>query len=73
MRVKLATLTSVLAMTAGAGLAQDMNFNRIASFPVVRNMAEGEDTARETSPEIIAATADGMTLVYTDSPSGCRP
>ncbi|WP_428926983.1 esterase-like activity of phytase family protein [Marinibacterium sp. SX1] len=70
MRVKLATLTSVLAMTAGAGLAQDMNFNRIASFPVVRNMAEGEDTARETSPEIIAATADGMTLVYTDSPLG---
>lgn len=62
-------LTSVLALTAGAAAAE-MNFNRIASFPVVSNMAEGEDTARETSPEIIDATADGNTLVYTDSPLG---
>ncbi|MCA8882203.1 MAG: esterase-like activity of phytase family protein [Rhodobacteraceae bacterium] len=62
-------LTSVLALTAGAAAAE-MNFNRIASFPVVRNMAAGEDTARTTSPEIIDATADGMTLVYTDSPLG---
>lgn len=45
-----------------------MNFNRIASFPVIKNMAEGEDTNRESSPEIIDVTADGMTLVYTDSP-----
>ena len=48
----------------------DMNFNRIASFPVVANMASGEDLSRESSAEIIAATADGMTLVYTDSPLG---
>ena len=70
MKMQLASLTSVLALAAGAGLAQDMNFNRIASFPVVSNMAEGEDTARETSPEIISVTEDGMTLVYTDSPLG---
>ena len=31
-------------------------------------MAVGEDTNREASPEIIDATADGNTLVYTDSP-----
>ncbi len=61
--------TSALALTASHAAA-DMNFNRIASFPVVKNMAAGEDTKRETSPEIIAATADGMTLVYTDSPLG---
>ncbi len=61
------TLTSALALTAGAAQAE-MNFNRIASFPVVMNMAEGEDMTRETSPEIIDVTADGMTLVYTDSP-----
>lgn len=60
-------LTSVLALAAAPAMAE-MNFNRIASFPVVLNMAEGEDTRRETSPEIIDATADGMTLVYTDSP-----
>ena len=68
MRTRLVCLTSVLALTAGSVAAQEMNFNRIASFPVVTNMADGEDTSRETSPEIIAATADGMTLVYTDSP-----
>ena len=60
-------LTSALALTAGAAQAE-MSFNRIASFATPQNMADGEDTNRETSPEIIAATADGMTLVYTDSP-----
>lgn len=69
MVVRTICLTSALALTAGSALAE-MNFNRIASFPVVRNMAEGEDTGRETSPEIIDVTADGMTLVYTDSPLG---
>jgi hypothetical protein len=67
---RLACFTSMLALTAGAAAAQEMHFNRIASFPVVQNMAEGEDTSRTTSPEIISATADGMTLVYSDSPLG---
>jgi len=62
-------LTSAIALTASAAAAE-MNFNRIASFPVVRNMAEGEDTNRVSSPEIISASADGMTLVYSDSPLG---
>ncbi|MEO1308273.1 MAG: esterase-like activity of phytase family protein, partial [Pseudomonadota bacterium] len=61
------TLTSVFALVAGAAQAE-MSFNRVASFSTSLNMAEGEDRARETSPEIIDATADGMTLVYTDSP-----
>ncbi|SIO33602.1 Esterase-like activity of phytase [Rhodovulum sp. ES.010] len=69
MKTRLMGLTSVLALTAGAAHAE-MHFNRIASFPVVENMAEGEDRARESSAEIIDATADGMTLVYTDSPLG---
>lgn len=55
------------ALVAAPALAEQ-NFNRIASFPVVSNMAEGEDSKRETSPEIIDVTADGLTLVYTDSP-----
>ncbi|MEO1452219.1 MAG: esterase-like activity of phytase family protein [Pseudomonadota bacterium] len=67
MTIRTLCLTSALALTAGSAMA-DMNFNRIASFATPLNMADGEDTARETSPEIIAATADGMTLVYTDSP-----
>lgn len=60
-------LTSVLALTAGSAMAE-MSFNRIASFATAENMAEGEDRSRETSAEIIYATEDGMTLVYTDSP-----
>ncbi|SIO30620.1 esterase-like activity of phytase family protein [Vannielia litorea] len=64
-------LTSALALAAATGAAQaEMVFNRIASFPVASNMDEGEDRTRETSSEIIDVTADGMTLVYTDSPLG---
>ncbi len=69
MSARLLCLTSAVAMTAGLAHAE-MNFNRIASFPTAMNMAEGEDRSAETSAEIIAATADGMTLVYTDSPLG---
>ena len=69
MSMRLVCLTSALALTTGFAQA-DQSFNRIASFPVVKNMAEGEDTTRESSPEIIDVTADGMTLVYTDSPLG---
>ena len=60
-------LTSVLALTAG--MAHADAFNRIASFPTHLNIGEGDQQV-ETSAEIIAVTADGMTLVYTDSPLG---
>lgn len=39
-------------------------FNRIASFPVELNNAG----AKATSAEIVTASEDGMTLVYSDSP-----
>ena len=70
MNAKLICLTSVLALCAATPSLADMNFNRIASFATPDNMAEGEDRQRETSPEIIAATPDGMRLIYTDSPLG---
>ena len=41
-------------------------FNRVASFPVELNRPD----AAATSSEIIAASDDGMTLVYSDSPGG---
>ncbi|KMW58016.1 Alkaline phosphatase [Candidatus Rhodobacter oscarellae] len=69
MKHHLLLAASALALTAGAAQA-DMNFNRIASFETTLNMAAGEDLSRETSAEIIDVTADGMTLVYTDSPLG---
>ncbi|MEM9348768.1 MAG: esterase-like activity of phytase family protein [Pseudomonadota bacterium] len=59
------TLTSVAALLAAPALSQEMNFNRIASFMVAENAPEAE----ESSAEIISATADGMTLIYTDGPA----
>ncbi|NIY70986.1 alkaline phosphatase [Marivivens donghaensis] len=69
MTIKTVCLTSILALTAGSAMAE-MNFNRISSFATPHNMAEGEDMSQETSAEIISASADGMTIVYSDSPLG---
>ena len=66
MNLRMLLATTGLALFAGPALAQNMNFNRIASFPVAANTPDAE----ETSAEIIAATGDGMTLVYSDSPAG---
>lgn len=62
---KLLFMTSVIAITAG--MAHADAFNRVASFPTFLNNA---DAGEESSAEIISATADGMTLVYSDSPLG---
>ena len=63
---RLIGMTSVLALAATGALA-DMNFNRIASFATYANNA---DAMAESSAEIISASGDGMTLVYSDSPLG---
>ena len=67
MPIRTMMTTSALALLAATpALAQEMNFNRIASFPVALNTPEAD----ETSAEIIAATGDGMMLIYSDSPAG---
>ena len=43
-------------------------FNRISTFSIADNLPADADKSTETSAEIIAATPDGMTLVYSDSP-----
>lgn len=53
---------------AASGAVAEPVFNRIASFPVPSNLPADMDQATETSAEIIAATEDGMALIYTDSP-----
>ncbi|SHF91647.1 Esterase-like activity of phytase [Loktanella atrilutea] len=58
-------LVSIFALIAGSASAQDMTFNRIASFPVAAN-----GDVKETSAEIIDATEDGMKLIYSDSLAG---
>ena len=60
--VLLAVTAGLLASSAYAATV----FNRIASFPVEINAPDAE----ATSSEIIAASEDGMTLVYSDSPGG---
>jgi hypothetical protein len=70
MSKRLFCVTSALALVAAMPALAEMNFNRIATFATPDNMAEGEDRARVTSAEIISASPDGMTLIYTDSPLG---
>src|SRR3546814_19378815 len=61
-----------LALVATAALPAQAKpvFNRIASFPVNSNLAPEVDPKTVTSSEIIAATDDGMTLIYSDNPLG---
>ncbi|MET0437924.1 MAG: esterase-like activity of phytase family protein [Devosia sp.] len=59
-----ALTAALLASTVSANAAE--YFNRVASFPVALNAPEAEGT----SSEIITATDDGLTLIYSDSPNG---
>lgn len=70
MKIRLTSLCSVIAMLTALPALAEPTFNRIATFATPDNMGSGEDKARATSAEIISATEDGMTLVYTDSPLG---
>ena len=70
MTFRTTALTSALALAAGSAVAQEASFARVASFATPANMAEGEDRMAESSAEIVAASEDGMTLLYTDSPLG---
>lgn len=58
---------ALVAIAAGTPAAAEM-FNRVATFHVVDNLPADADPEIATVAEIVAATADGMTLVYTDSP-----
>lgn len=60
----LAALAAGLLLATAVPASAAEVFNRIASFPVELNHPEAE----ATSSEIIAASEDGMTLVYSDSP-----
>lgn len=62
--------TLAAALLSGAALTTQAAevFNRIATFHVIDNLPAGADAAKSTVAEIIAATPDGKTLVYTDSP-----
>lgn len=61
-------ITAALLASVAVPASAEQVFNRIASFPVANNLPKGEDKA--TSSEIITATADGNTLIYSDAPGG---
>jgi len=63
-----AALAAVLAASTASGAFAEPVFNRIASFAVADNLPAGADKKSVTSAEIITASEDGNTLVYSDSP-----
>lgn len=61
-------LTTALVAPSQAQMHGETAFNRIATFTVPANLPVERDASGETAAEIIAASQDGMTLIYTDSP-----
>lgn len=68
--LSLAALTAALLASVAAPAAADQVFNRISSFPVATNLPADKEKLSTTSAEIITATEDGNTLIYSDSPLG---
>lgn len=67
---RFAAVAAALAVMAALPAEAAPVFNRIASFPVNSNLPAEADPKTVTSSEIIAASADGMMLLYSDSPLG---
>ncbi|MEL7158196.1 MAG: hypothetical protein AAFN30_16575, partial [Actinomycetota bacterium] len=65
-----ASLTALASPAAAGDKPTEDYFERAGTFLVYDNLADGEDPATETSAEIVAASPDGMTLIYSDSPAG---
>ena len=65
-----AALAAVLLASVAFPATAEPVFNRIASFPVAQNLPADKDTLSVSSAEIITATDDGNTLIYSDSPLG---
>lgn len=65
-----AAFTAALLASVAAPASAEQVFNRIASFPVATNLPADKDKLSTTSAEIVTASEDGMTLVYSDSPLG---
>ena len=68
MKSKLTGGVCLAAMMLPTTVFAEPVFNRIASFPVTESLPEGIDPGAKTSAEIITATPDGMTLIFSDSP-----
>ena len=63
-------LTAALLASVALPVSAEQVFNRIAAFPVATNLPADKDKLSTTSAEIVTASEDGMTLIYSDSPLG---
>ena len=71
-------LLAIVASSASSGFANwntkywanEKNFNRISSFNVSDNLPKGLKSTTKTSSEVVTASDDGKTLMYTDSDLG---
>ena len=66
---------AILAAISGFAIADSADieqsyFQRIATYLVCENTSCDKNLFDETVAEIITATKDGNTLIYTDSPTG---
>lgn len=65
-----ALAVSALPSPEAVAHGQPMQFERVGTFVVCENTSCDRSQVEETVAEIVAASADGRTLVYTDSPQG---
>lgn len=63
-----AEIDNTTYLCSPTSLNDSKHFNRIASFPVCQQLDATCDVDTETAAEIVAASEDGQTLIYTDSP-----
>ncbi|WP_163392641.1 esterase-like activity of phytase family protein [Enterovibrio norvegicus] len=70
MRTQRSLLFSLLAVSVSVGVhaADAASFHRISAFSTANNIPPHLEKTHESSAEIIAASEDGNTLVYSDSP-----
>ena len=61
-----AALAAVLAASTASVASAEPVFNRVASFAVADNLPADADKKSVTSAEIITASEDGNTLIYSD-------
>ncbi len=64
----LASTSAAMALLTSP-LAAEPFFQRVATLPVYATLPTGADVRTATSAEIITASPDGLTLVFTDSPA----
>jgi hypothetical protein len=66
MSLRALALATVFFLPLGAAAQQAPVFNRVATIEAVRMLPPERDRARRSIAEIVAASADGNTLVYVD-------